>query len=172
MLSECLNCMQLLYTHFPLLHARARHCWVGHSQAHCRKVTGVGDEQGERTPDRAKALLLVCMWPPVLMSWPSGASSPKAVTKRSSLSVLGNIWTLETISSKPARIIWTRNTKLGSQSLQSQHVQQDIGLRRNCGSPIDDVSLGEDDREHLGRNLPTCVRSGPSRTSEADCTDR
>ena len=41
------------------------------------------------SPDMATALLLWCMWPPVLMSWPSGASTPKAVTNRSSLSVLG-----------------------------------------------------------------------------------
>lgn len=133
---------------------------------------GIGDEKGERTPDRAKALLLVCMWPPVLMSWPSGASSPKAVTRRSSFSVLGNICTLETISSKPARKTWTRNTSFGSQNFHSQQVQQNTGLRSKWGSPLDDVSLGGDDRKHLGKNLPTCVWSGPSRTSEADCTDR
>ena len=54
------------------------------------------------SPDMATALLLWCMWPPVLMSWPSGASTPKAVTKRSSLSVLGNSCTLDIISSSPA----------------------------------------------------------------------
>ena len=56
------------------------------------------------------ALLLWCICPPVLMSCPSGASSPNAVTNRSTFKVLGYICTLDVISSKPALRIWTQQT--------------------------------------------------------------
>lgn len=56
------------------------------------------------------ALLLWCMCPPVLMSCPSGASSPNAVTNRSTFRVLGYICTLDVMSSKPVLRIYAQHT--------------------------------------------------------------
>ena len=70
-----------------------------------------GNVEAASIPDRATALVLWCICPPVLMSWPPGASNPKAVTNRSTSIVLGNIRTLDIISSMPALRICAEDTQ-------------------------------------------------------------